>query len=101
MSKRDYYEVLGVDKDVDADGLKKAYRRLAMKNHPDRNPGDSAAEERFKEGKEAYEVLSDPNKRATYDQFGHAGLDTSGMGGGGGMMQPSMMQMFAQYPRGW
>ena len=84
MSKRDYYEVLGVERDVDADGLKKAYRRLAMKNHPDRNQGDEAAEERFKEGKEAYEVLSDPNKRAAYDQFGHAGVDNSAGGAGGG-----------------
>ena len=81
MSKRDYYEVLGVSRDAGADELKKAYRRLAMKNHPDRNPNDTAAEDRFKEGKEAYEVLSDARKRAAYDQFGHAGVDSS-MGGG-------------------
>ena len=83
MAKRDYYEVLGVDRNADTDALKKAYRRLAMKNHPDRNPDDADAEERFKEGKEAYEVLSDSSKRGAYDQFGHAGVDTS-VGGGGG-----------------
>ena len=82
MAKRDYYEVLGLECDADADALKTAYRRLAMKNHPDRNPDDAQAEERFKEGKEAYEVLSDANKRAAYDQFGHAGVDQS-VGGGG------------------
>jgi molecular chaperone DnaJ len=75
MSKRDYYEVLGVSRNATDEELKKAYRRLAMKNHPDRNPGDKAAEERFKEGKEAWEVLSDPRKRSSYDQFGHAGVD--------------------------
>lgn len=82
MSKRDYYEILGVAKNVSQDELKKAYRKLAMKHHPDRNPGDHAAEEKFKEAKEAYEVLADERKRATYDQFGHAGV--SGMGGGAG-----------------
>lgn len=82
MSKRDYYEVLGVEKNVSEAELKKAYRRLAMKYHPDRNPDDAEAEERFKEAKEAYEVLSDPQKRSAYDQFGHAGVDPS-MGGGG------------------
>jgi len=84
MAKRDYYEVLGVERNADTDALKKAYRRLAMKNHPDRNPDDADAEERFKEGKEAYEVLSDSSKRGAYDQFGHAGVDTSVGGGGGG-----------------
>ncbi|MGB0720926.1 MAG: molecular chaperone DnaJ [Gammaproteobacteria bacterium] len=85
MSKRDYYEVLGVEKNVSDGDLKKAYRRIAMKYHPDRNPGDAAAEASFKEAKEAYEVLGDAQKRAAYDQFGHAGVDPSaGMGGGRG-----------------
>lgn len=84
MAKRDYYEILSVSKDVDAAELKKAYRRVAMKYHPDRNPDDPSAEEKFKEANEAYEVLSDENKRAAYDRFGHAGVDgQSGMGGGG------------------
>lgn len=82
MSQRDYYEVLGVGRDADESELKKVYRKLAMKYHPDRNAGDAKAEEKFKEIKEAYEVLSDPNKRAAYDQFGHAGLN-GGMGGAG------------------
>jgi molecular chaperone DnaJ len=84
MSKRDYYEVLGVARDAEAGDLKKAYRRLAMKFHPDRNPGDAQAEASFKEAKEAYEVLTDANKRAAYDRFGHAGVERGhGMGGGG------------------
>ncbi len=84
MSKRDYYEVLGVDRDVSEKDLKKAYRRIAMKFHPDRNPGDKEAEDNFKEASEAYEILSDSQKRAAYDQFGHAGVEgQSGMGGGG------------------
>ncbi len=74
MAKRDYYEVLGVSKDASQDEIKKAYRKLAMKYHPDRNPGDKEAEEKFKEAAEAYEVLSDPDKRAKYDRFGHGGL---------------------------
>ena len=74
MSKRDYYEVLGVDKSVSEKDLKKAYRRVAMKYHPDRNPDNKDAEEKFKEASEAYEVLSDAQKRAAYDQFGHAGV---------------------------
>src|SRR3954465_7566259 len=83
MAKRDYYEVLGVNRDCSEEDLKKAYRRLAMKWHPDRNPENPKAEDHFKEAKEAYEVLSDPNKRAAYDQFGHAGVDPqAGMGAG-------------------
>ncbi|HTN30591.1 MAG TPA: molecular chaperone DnaJ [Pseudomonas sp.] len=83
MAKRDYYETLGVERGADEAELKKAYRRLAMKYHPDRNPDDKAAEEKFKEANEAYEVLSDSNKRAAYDQYGHAGVDPQ-MGGAGG-----------------
>ncbi len=84
MAKRDYYEVLSVSRSASADEIKKAYRRLAMKYHPDRNKDDADAETRFKEVKEAYEVLSDTDKRATYDQFGHEGLKGAGMGGGRG-----------------
>ena len=75
MSKKDYYDVLGVNRDASDDDIKKAYRKLAMKYHPDRNPDSKAAEEKFKEVKEAYEILSDSQKRSAYDQFGHAGLD--------------------------
>ncbi len=81
MAKRDYYEILGVERDVDEKDLKKAYRRVAMKCHPDRAPGDKEAEEKFKEASEAYEVLSDDEKRAAYDRFGHDGIDPSTMGG--------------------
>ena len=84
MAKRDYYEVLGVNKDASEDDLKKAYRRLAMKWHPDRNPDNPKAEENFKEAKEAYEVLCEPQKRAAYDQFGHAGVSPQAGGGPGG-----------------
>lgn len=83
MSKRDYYEVLGVDKSAGEDEIKKAYRKLAMKYHPDRNPDNKEAEEKFKEINEAYEVLSDADKKAKYDQFGHAAFDPN-MGGGAG-----------------
>lgn len=85
MTKRDYYQVLGVNRDASDDDIKKSYRKLAMKYHPDRNPGDKASEESFKEAKEAYEILSEPKKRAAYDQFGHAGVDPSiGAGPGAG-----------------
>jgi molecular chaperone DnaJ len=83
MAKRDFYEVLGVARNASEDDLKKAYRRLAMKYHPDRNPDDEKAEEKFKEAKEAYEVLTDARKRAAYDQFGHAGVDPSAAAGAG------------------
>src|SRR5882724_6785244 len=84
MSKRDYYEVLGVKRDAAEADIKKAYRRLAMKHHPDRNPDDDKSEEQFKEAKEAYEVLTDTKKRATYDQFGHAGVNAHAAGGARG-----------------
>ena len=83
-NKRDYYEVLGVDKNADLETIKKAYRKMAMKYHPDRNPDNKEAEERFKEVGEAYEVLSDADKRARYDQFGHAGVDPNFGAGAGG-----------------
>ncbi|MBD7920534.1 MULTISPECIES: molecular chaperone DnaJ [Xanthomonas] len=96
MSKRDYYEVLGVARTANDDELKKAYRRCAMKFHPDRNPGDHAAEAAFKECKEAYEVLSDGNKRRMYDAHGHAAFEhgMGGMGGGGGAGGPDMGDIF-------
>jgi molecular chaperone DnaJ len=84
VSKADYYELLGVDRGASDQELKSAYRKLAMKHHPDRNPGDHAAEEKFKEASEAYQVLSDPEKRAAYDRFGHAGVSGAGSGFGGG-----------------
>ena len=83
MAKRDFYEVLGVGKDANEDELKKAYRKLAMKFHPDRNPDNKEAEEKFKEAKEAYEMLTDPQKKAAYDRYGHAGVDPSQGGGPG------------------
>ncbi len=86
MSKRDYYEVLGVGKGATEEEIKKAFKKLAMKHHPDRNPGDKSSEDKFKEAKEAYEILSDADKRAAYDRYGHAGVDPSmaGAGGAGG-----------------
>ena len=84
MADQDYYEVLGVSRDASDEDIKKAYRRLAMKYHPDRNNGDKAAEEKFKQVGEAYAVLSDPQKKAAYDRFGKAGVDPSAAGGAGG-----------------
>src|SRR5947208_10019039 len=86
MAKRDYYEVLGLDLDRNAsiDDIKKAYRKMAVKFHPDKNPGDKTAEEKFKELGEAYEALSDPQKRAAYDQYGHAAFDSRSRWPGGG-----------------
>ena len=83
MAKKDFYGVLGVTRQASPDELKKAYRKLAMKFHPDKNPGDKSAEDRFKEASEAYDVLSDPKKKQVYDQFGHAGFQGAGGGGGG------------------
>lgn len=84
MAKRDFYEVLGLERNVSDKDIKRAYKRLAMKHHPDRNQGDKESEGKFKEIKEAYEVLSDEQKRAAYDQYGHAAFEQGGMGGGGG-----------------
>ncbi len=104
MSKRDYYEILEVSRSVDDGELKKSYRRLAMRYHPDRNPDDSSAEERFKEISEAYEVLSDPQKRRAYDQFGHAGVQGGGGGGAGfggaGGFGDIFGDIFEQFTRG-
>ena len=93
MAKRDYYEVLGVEKGASKDELKKAYRKLAMKHHPDKNPGDASAEEKFKEAAEAYEVLSDDQKRAQYDRFGHAGMS----GAAGGYSNANMDDIFSRF----
>ena len=96
MAKRDYYEVLGVDKSASANDIKKAYRKLAIQYHPDKNPGDKVAEEKFKEAAEAYSVLSDPDKKARYDQFGHEGLSGGAGGGfnGAGMDLNDIFSMF-------
>ena len=102
MAKRDYYEVLGVEKGASAEEIKKAYRKTALKYHPDRNPDNKEAEEKFKEAAETYDVLSNPDKRARYDQFGHAGMDGGAAGGGfggfgGGFGGFSMEDIFAQF----
>jgi len=98
VSQRDYYEVLGVARDASEDEIKKAYRKLALKHHPDRNPGDASAEEKFKEATEAYEVLKDSEKRARYDQFGHAGVgaDAGGQGFGGGFDISDALRAFME-----
>src|SRR5699024_1171708 len=93
MSKRDYYDVLGVSRQAEATEIKKAYRKLAIKYHPDKNPDDKEAEDKFKEAAEAYEILSNPEKRQRYDQFGHAGNSASGFGGGG----MNMDDIFSQF----
>ncbi len=97
MSKRDFYEILGVSKSASADEIKKAYRKVAMQYHPDRNPGDKAAEEKFKEAAEAYEILSDADKRAQYDRYGHAGVGNNGRGGFGGGGGMNMEDIFSQF----
>jgi molecular chaperone DnaJ len=96
MSKKDFYQVLGVDRSASKADIKTAYRKLALKYHPDRNPDDKKAEENFKEAAEAYEILSDDNKRQQYDQFGHAGFQ-GGMGGGGGGPHMNMDDIFEQF----
>lgn len=100
MSKRDYYEILEVSKSASADEIKKAYRKMAIKYHPDKNPGDKAAEEKFKEAAEAYEILSSPEKKQRYDQFGHAGVNGNGGFGGsghGGFGGMNMDDIFSQF----
>ncbi len=92
--KRDYYEVLGIDRNATAEEIKKAYRKKAIEYHPDKNPGDKEAEEKFKEAAEAYDVLSDPQKKARYDQFGHAGMSGQGGFSSGGF---SMEDIFSQF----
>ena len=96
MAKRDYYEVLGIDKSASADEIKKAYRKMAIKYHPDKNPGDKEAEEKFKEAAEAYSVLSDADKKAKYDQFGHAGVEGAGpdFSGGFGNLNDILNDLF-------
>src|SRR5437588_10826634 len=96
MAKRDCYEVLGVNRDAAEEDLKKSYRRLAMKWHPDRNPDNPRAEEHFKEAKEAYEVLCDAQKRSAYDQFGHAGVDPHAGAGAGGHFGDIFSDIFGE-----
>ncbi|MEX2464177.1 MAG: molecular chaperone DnaJ [Balneolaceae bacterium] len=97
MSKRDYYEILNVEKNAGEADLKKAYRKLAMKYHPDRNKGDAVAEKKFKEASEAYDVLRDPQKRERYDQFGHAGLNGGGFGGGSTYGNADFEDIFSRF----
>ncbi|CCQ75677.1 molecular chaperone DnaJ [Magnetospira sp. QH-2] len=97
MSKKDYYELLGVDREANESELKKAYRKMAMQYHPDRNPGDKAAEQNFKDVNEAYDVLKDEQKRAAYDRFGHAAFEQGGPGGGGGGFHPGGAQGFGGF----
>src|SRR5512134_4073917 len=92
MSKRDYYEILGIARSATEQEIKSAYRKLALRHHPDRNPGDKGAEEKFKEAAEAYAVLADPQKRSMYDRFGHAGV--SGATGGACGFDPSVFSDF-------
>ena len=106
MAKRDIYEVLGISRDSDEKDKKSAYRKLAMQNHPDRNPDDDVAAERFREASEAYEILKDPQKRAAYDRLGHAAFDqsgggfSSGGGFGGGGFSDIFDQMFSEFSGG-
>ncbi len=97
MAKRDYYDILGVSKSASDEEIKKAYRKVALQYHPDRNPGDKEAEDKFKEAAEAYEVLKDPEKRRRYDQFGHDGMRGGGFGGGGAGGGMSMDDIFSQF----
>ncbi|MGZ6540248.1 MAG: DnaJ domain-containing protein, partial [Bacteroidia bacterium] len=101
MSKRDFYEILEINKNASADEIKKAYRKMAIKYHPDKNPGDKVAEEKFKEAAEAYEILSSPEKKQRYDQYGHAGLGGNGgfggRGGQGGFGGMNMDDIFSQF----
>ena len=94
MAKRDFYEILGVDKSASQDVIKKAYRKIAIKFHPDKNPDNKEAEDKFKEAAEAYEILSSPDKRQRYDRFGHQRMNGGGFQGGGGM---SMDDIFSQF----
>ncbi|HET7115778.1 MAG TPA: DnaJ domain-containing protein, partial [Hanamia sp.] len=96
-AKRDYYEILGVNKNSTADEIKKAYRKVAMQFHPDRNPGDHTAEEKFKEAAEAYEILSDPDKRSQYDRFGHNAFGAGRGGGGFSAQGMNMEDIFSQF----
>ena len=94
MAKRDYYDILGINKGASAAEIKKAYRKMAVKFHPDKNPDDKTAEDKFKEAAEAYEILSDPDKKARFGQYGHQAFEGGGFGGGGGM---NMDDIFSQF----